>query len=126
LIGLALTPLEDVQRFGCVAGSWEGDMSVLNITLFKEKPTTDYAEEHLKVGGLPPDTYLSVFGIYVITPQVAAILADMKKEHKISNGELQLTDALESFRQKEGLKGYLIAGAKKDIGVPQVYAGLWK
>ena len=88
-----------------------------NIT---EKPTVAYAEEFLGVGSPKlSKKYFSVFGQYVLTPEVFIQLRENIENGVVSNrGEIELTTALEQVREKYGLMGVQLDGKMYDMGVP--------
>ena len=129
VLGLRLTPEDQIANFGTVTGVWiEENVApptprrlLLNVTEFAEKPTVDYARNNLRVPGLPQDEYLTVFGQYIIKPQ----LFDYLEEHIANNvrerGEFQLTSALDRLRQEDGFLGLIMDGQRYDIGLPEYY-----
>lgn len=118
LIGVMATPESEVKRFGCVGGQWlDRDDGLLSIDTFVEKPDVEYAREYLAIDGLKSGEYLSVAGIYIITPSILKELESMNATRANGSGELELTTALERVRKKEGFVGLLIDGTKSDIGV---------
>ena len=121
ILGLRLTPEEQIGNFGTVTGVWIKNESVLNVTEFSEKPNLDYARTNLRVPGLPDNEYLTVFGQYIIKP----ILFEFLREHIENNvrerGEFQLTSALDRLRQEDGFLGLMIEGKRYDIGLPEYY-----
>ena len=123
LIGVQETVESEVGRFGTVTGNWvshgEGN-ELLFITKFKEKPSTEYAREFLKVEGVAESKYLTVFGLYVLTPGVLDEL-ERRSVSSESSGEIQLTDALEHLRKNIPFFGYIVEGKKIDIGIPEGY-----
>jgi UTP-glucose-1-phosphate uridylyltransferase/mevalonate kinase len=121
LLGLRRTPEEQIGNFGTVTGVWvEGDQ-LLNITEFAEKPTLDYARTSLRVSGLPEGEYLTVFGQYIIKPQLFDYLEEHIKNNVRERGEFQLTSALDRLRQEDGFLGLMIEGKRYDIGLPDFY-----
>ena len=70
------TPEEQIGQFGTAGGEWLADDSVLNITEFAEKPTADYARTKLRVENVKEGNYLTIFGQYVIKPEIFQILED--------------------------------------------------
>jgi len=120
-VGLRRTPEEQLASFGTVGGIWLEEGRLLNITEFAEKPTVDYARTHLAIPGLGADEYLTVFGQYVIKPQ----LFDYLEQHIVNNvrerGEFQLTSALDRLRQEDGFMGLIVDGQRYDIGLPDSY-----
>ncbi len=93
----------------------------LNITEFAEKPTVDYARNHLRVPGLPDAEYLTVFGQYVIKPLLFDYLDEHIRHNVRERGEFQLTSALERLRQEDGFLGLIVDGRRFDIGLPDYY-----
>ncbi len=121
ILGLRRTPEEQIGNFGTVTGVWvEGDR-LLNITEFAEKPTLDYARTSLRVPGLPEGEYLTVFGQYIIKPQLFDYLEEHIKNNVREHGEFQLTSALDRLRQEDGYLGLMIDGKRYDIGLPDFY-----
>ncbi len=62
VLGLRHTHEDQIASFGTVTGIWIEEPQLLNVTEFAEKPTVDYAQNNLRVPGLPEDEYLTVFG----------------------------------------------------------------
>jgi UTP-glucose-1-phosphate uridylyltransferase/mevalonate kinase len=125
LIGVQVTPGSEVSRFGTVGGEWlpseeEGRRDMIAISRFKEKPDIEFAREQLAIADLPPDSFLTVFGLYILGP---ALLEELERRSAATGqaGEVQLTDALEAMRSKESYLGLVIEGAKIDIGIPRGY-----
>jgi UTP--glucose-1-phosphate uridylyltransferase len=121
VIGLRPTPEIQLSNFGTVTGDWIDGREVLNITEFAEKPTAEYARENLVVDGLAEGDYLTVFGQYIIKPQVFAYLEEHVQNNVRERGEFQLTSALDRLRQEEGFLGLMMDGARFDIGLPDYY-----
>ncbi|MBN2288146.1 MAG: GHMP kinase [Candidatus Glassbacteria bacterium] len=122
VVGLRATHESMISRFGTVGGLWEDrEEGLVNITEFAEKPSLEYARERLRVDGLGKDQYLTIFGLYVIAPQVLEILAEQIRENLRRKGEFELTGALESLRSEQGFLGALIDGERFDIGIPLSY-----
>jgi UTP-glucose-1-phosphate uridylyltransferase/mevalonate kinase len=121
ILGLRRTPEDQVENFGTVGGVWIEDHHLLNVTQFVEKPTVDYARNNLRVSGLPENEYLTVFGQYIIKPEIF----DFLEEHIVNNvrerGEFQLTSALDRLRRTDGFQGLMMEGQRFDIGLPEHY-----
>ena len=71
--------------------------------------------------GLPDDEYLTVFGQYVIKPQLFAYLEEHIHNNVREGGEFQLTSALDRLRQEDGFIGHVVQGRRFDIGLPEDY-----
>jgi UTP-glucose-1-phosphate uridylyltransferase/mevalonate kinase len=121
IVGLRRTPEDQIAAFGTVAGVWLEPNSLLNVTEFAEKPNVDYARTHLLVPGLPDDEYLTLFGQYLIKPQIFDFLEEHIKNNVRERGEFQLTSALDRLRQEDGFHGLVIDGKRYDIGLPDHY-----
>jgi UTP-glucose-1-phosphate uridylyltransferase/mevalonate kinase len=121
VLGLRRTPESEIGNFGTVTGVWIEEHSLINVIEFAEKPTSDYARNNLRTPGLPESEYLTVFGQYIIKPQ----LFDYLEEHIVNNvrerGEFQLTSALDRLRREDGFLGLVIDGQRYDIGLPEHY-----
>lgn len=121
IVGVRYTSEDQIGNFGTVTGVWLEGGRLLNVTEFAEKPTLDYARSNLRVPDVPEGQYLTVFGQYIIKPDLFALL-----EHNIENnvrerGEFQLTSALDRLRQEDGFQGLVIDGRRFDIGLPDSY-----
>jgi UTP-glucose-1-phosphate uridylyltransferase/mevalonate kinase len=121
VVGLKRTPQELIHSFGVVNGVWLEDNHLLGITEFAEKPNLDYARTSLRVPGLPEDEYLTVFGQYVIKPELFELLETNITNNVRERGEFQLTSALDRLRQIDGFNGLVVDGRRFDIGIPEHY-----
>jgi UTP-glucose-1-phosphate uridylyltransferase len=121
VVGLMLTPAEQIRHFGTVTGNWEEKQSVISITEFAEKPDAQYAAEHLRIEELPDDQYCTVFGQYVISHRIFEFLEENISKNIREKGEFQLTSCLDKLRQEDGFMGYLVQGKRFDIGLPHAY-----
>lgn len=121
VLGLRRTAEAQIANFGTATGVWLEDEVLLNITEFAEKPTVDYARSNLRVAGLPDDEYLTVFGQYIIKPQIFDYIEEHITHNVRERGEFQLTSALDRLRQEDGYLGLIIDGKRYDIGLPTYY-----
>jgi len=121
VVGLMETPEDQIENFGVVTGTWDQNHDVISITEFCEKPTRDYARQNLRVEGLAKDRYLTVFGMYVIKPEIFEFLEEMIENNIRERGEFQLTTALDRLRQADGFTGVVVKGRRFDTGMPDIY-----
>ena len=121
MLGLRRTPEEKIANFGTATGVWVDDGRLLSVTEFAEKPTVDYARSNLRIPGFPEDEYLTVFGQYIIRPQIFDYLEEHITNNVRERGEFQLTSALDRLRQEDGFMGLLLEGQRYDIGLPGFY-----
>jgi UTP-glucose-1-phosphate uridylyltransferase len=121
IVGLRRTSEDQIANFGTVAGLWIEKERLLNITEFAEKPNLEYARISLRVPGLAESEYLTIFGEYIIKPQIFNYLEENIKNNIRERGEFQLTSTLDRLRQEDGFQGLIIDGKRYDIGLPQYY-----
>ncbi len=123
MVSIHTVPLAEVSHYGILTGVWEDkEHSMLNVSTMCEKPKASYAEEFLGVRNVEGDKeYYSVFGQYILTPDVFAQLADdIQKADQAGDHtrEIELTAALEAVRQKSGMMGVRLKGTMYDMGNP--------
>ena len=121
IVGLRRTPEAEIASFGTATGVWIEPERRLSVTEFVEKPTVDDARNHLRVPGLPDGEYLTIFGQYVIKPQLFDYLEEHIRNNVRERGEFQLTSALDRLRQEDGFQGLIVDGRRFDIGLPEHY-----
>jgi UTP-glucose-1-phosphate uridylyltransferase/mevalonate kinase len=121
LVGLRRTSEDGLANFGTVTGVWLEENHLLNVNEFAEKPTVDYARSQLRVPGLPDGEYLTVFGQYVVKPEIFDILAEAVANNVRERGEFQMTSALDRLRRTDGFLGLVMDGTRFDIGLPDSY-----
>jgi UTP-glucose-1-phosphate uridylyltransferase/mevalonate kinase len=121
VVGVRRTPEQLIGAFGTVTGSWLENDELLNVTEFAEKPTLDYAHNNLRIPGYPGDEFLTVFGQYIIKPEIFDHLERNIKNNFRERGEFQLTSALDMLRQTDGFQGLIMNGDRFDIGMPDYY-----
>ena len=123
LLGVYPVPLSTVSHFGIMSGVWEDkDERVLRVKTFVEKPKASYAEEFLGVKNKAGDKeYCSVFGQYILTPEVFMQLREDIAEADAAGDktkEIELTSALEAVRSRSGMIGLRLKGLRYDMGNP--------
>lgn len=122
IVSLYTAPGTDVHHYGTVTGTWvDEQQKVLALSEFAEKPSLDYAREHLAMPGLGDDQFLCVYGQYILTPEIFAILGRHISEGIRQRGEVQLTTALDVLRESDGMLGFLVDGDHYDTGQPFAY-----
>ena len=121
IVGLRVTPENMIANFGTATGVWVEENRLLNINEFSEKPTLEYARNSLRVPNLPDDQYLTVFGQYILKPEIFDFLEMHIKNNLREKGEFQLTSALDRVRQTDGFLGLVMDGRRFDIGLPDYY-----
>lgn len=123
MVSIHPIPLEKVSHYGILYGNWDTNRErFLHIDKFVEKPTIAFAEENLGVktkGG--EIKYFSVFGQYILTPEVYNQLKrDIDKAGDSAN-EIELTSAIDEVRKTTDLVGALLEGRMFDMGKPDSF-----
>lgn len=94
VIAVLPVPMEDVSRFGVIAGEQVSD-DVWKVSSLVEKPAVEEAP-----------TNLTVFGRYLLSPRVMELLSEAKPT---TGGEIQLTDALDEVLKEEEMYALVIS-----------------
>ena len=123
MVSIHRIPLQEVSRYGIMTGVWEDrDRTILSVSQMEEKPKSSYAEEFLGVTEADGSKgYYSVFGQYILTPDVFDQLADDIRAAEVSGDmsrEIELTTALDAVRSRKGMIGVRINGDMFDMGNP--------
>ena len=123
MVSIHSIPLAEVSRYGILSGTWEDkNETVLGISQMTEKPKASYAEEYLGVICKNGERkYMSVFGQYIITPEVFAQLHLDIQNAEDHNKEIELTSALDKVREKYGMIGVQLQGRMFDMGNYDAY-----
>ena len=126
MVSIHPIPLTEVSHYGILSGVWEDkEHTLLNVSVMNEKPKASYAEDFLGVRNKDGvKEYYSVFGQYILTPDVFAQLeADIQQADVEGDAtrEIELTAALEAVRQKSGLIGVRLKGTMYDMGNPTAF-----
>jgi UTP-glucose-1-phosphate uridylyltransferase len=123
MVAIHAIPLAEVSHYGILSGTWEDkNETELNISKMTEKPKASYAEEFLGVKCKDGSKrYMSVFGQYILTPEVFAQLHQDITNNTDPNKEIELTTALDSVREKEGMIGVQLQGQMYDMGNPVAF-----
>ena len=103
VLGVQRVPPSDVDRYGIVAPDGAaGDGRLHKVQDLVEKPTVSEA---------PSD--IAILGRYIITPEVFDII---ERQPPGKNGEIQLTDALRTLGEIQGMLAYEFEGKRYDVG----------
>ena len=119
VIGITVMSADIIHKAGCVSGKWQSE-SILDIAQIYEKPTLEYAKEHLRVPGMSEEEFMGVFGMYVLESDIFKLLEAEISNNERFKGEFQLTTSLDKLRQY-GAIAYLVAGQYYDTGMPLFY-----
>jgi UTP--glucose-1-phosphate uridylyltransferase len=101
IVAIEDVPLENVSSYGIVAGEQIKD-DLFQLTHMVEKPNPEDA----------PST-MGIIGRYILTPDIFDILRDTQPG---KNGELQVTDALNTLAEQGKVLAYRFKGRRFDCG----------
>ena len=124
LVAISEIPLESVPHYGVIRGSWvDCNCKSMIVDRMVEKPTVDYAREHLGVDDKNgKKKYYATFGQYVLTSEVFAELdKEIRQEQPSEGKEYGLTSALDIVCEKYGMNAFVPDGRAFDIGLPESY-----
>jgi len=121
IIGLTTMPAKIIHKAGIAMGTWLEKSSLLSLTQLIEKPSLDYAYSYLQVEGMEKETFLGIFGIYLLESAIFDYLEIEISQESRYRGEFQLTTALNQLCQNSGSLGYLVQGDYFDTGMPEFY-----
>ena len=118
MVAIHEVPLAEVSHYGILTGTWEDkNYTELNVSSITEKPKASYAEEFLGVKGKDGlRKYMSVFGQYILTPDVFDQLRKDIQESTDKTKEIELTSALDKVRKQTGMIGVRLQGRMYDMG----------
>lgn len=122
-VAIHAIPLAQVLHYGILTGTWmDQEETVLCISQITEKPSVSYAEKRLDVSCSNGEhRYMSVFGQYILTPEVFEQLRQDIEALEGSTKEVELTSALEKVREKSGMLGIRLQGRMFDMGNYQAF-----
>lgn len=121
IIGITVMNEDIIHKAGCIFGDWTKDEFVLEIKEIYEKPTLEYARQHLHVTGMPDNQYLGIFGMYILESDIFDLLTTAIKNQQLEAGEFQLTSCLAQLNKKYGAIAYQVQGQYYDTGMPLFY-----
>jgi UTP--glucose-1-phosphate uridylyltransferase len=118
--GVQPTIERQLHLFGVVKGTpIDAGKGIYKADLIVEKPSIEYAREHLATPGLPAGNYLAHFGMHVFSPRIFDSLEYLIKNNLREKGEFQLTAAQEHLRQNTDKYWCVITqGQRYDTGIP--------
>ena len=127
MVSIHPIPLAEVSSYGILHGVWEDkENNILNVSVMQEKPKASYAEEYLAVRNKKGEKeYYSVFGQYILTPEVFSQLHEDIMQKEIDGDhvtEIELTSALDAVRKRSGMVGVRLRGKMFDMGNPNAFA----
>ncbi|EAU53710.1 UTP--glucose-1-phosphate uridylyltransferase GalU [Mariprofundus ferrooxydans] len=101
VVAVEEVPIEEVSKYGVISGQTIDDRHTIVETMV-EKPTPEEAPSNL-----------AIIGRYILTP---AIFDTISRTPPGVNGEVQLTDALQTLAKEEMVVAYRFEGRRFDCG----------
>jgi len=122
IYGVLKTPASQLHLYGTVAGEPVNRFAnAFHLTKLAEKPEIAYARQHCRIPGLPPDTFLTLFGIQILTPAIFLLLENDIQNSAHAGNEIELAPAQSALCAKETVIGLEIDGERLEIGTPLGY-----
>ncbi len=108
-VGLMEVAPDDISNYGCAAVEPTGDgaSNLVRVTALVEKPPADEAPSNL-----------AIMGRYLFTP---AIFDEIARTEPGVGGEIQITDAMVSLLEHEGIYGFTFTEGRYDTGKKDDY-----
>ena len=128
MVSIHPVPLAKVSHYGILSGTWEDkNETELCVSRMTEKPKASYAEEFLGVRCKNGEhKYMSVFGQYILTPEVFEQLRKDIENSVDPFSEIELTSALDKVRERNGMIGVQLQGRMYDMGNFDAYVNCVK
>lgn len=101
IVAVQEVPMDEIEQYGVVTGATERD-GLTRVTQLVEKPSKDEAPSNL-----------AVIGRYILTPDIFDIIRSTPPGR---NGEVQLTDALQTQASEGRVLAYQFEGLRFDCG----------
>lgn len=120
-VAVSDVPLEDVSKYGILSGTRNADEDFFTVDKMTEKPDSSYAKEYLYTKYNNEKKYYSVFGEYVLIPEVFKKLKENIAKDNKEKGEFQLTSVLDEIKNNEGMIAFIPDGEMLDIGNVESY-----
>ncbi len=107
MIAVEEVPKAEISKYGVISGKKVMD-NMFEVSSLVEKPSPENAP-----------TNLGIIGRYILTPEIFGAIRETAPG---KNGEIQLTDALNSLAAKQKMYAFKFEGAHYDIGNKLDYA----
>lgn len=118
--GVQPTLERDLHLFGIIQSTPIDNNGVYKAHKIVEKPSIEYAREHLTTAGIPAGNFLGHFGLHIFAPQIFDSLQYLIKNNLREKGEIQMTAAQEHLRQQtDNYLSVHIRGQRLDTGIPE-------
>jgi UTP--glucose-1-phosphate uridylyltransferase len=121
MTAVQITPAVELHLFGALRGAPVGE-GIYQAEHIIEKPSEEYAAEHLVTPDLSEGMYLCHFGMHVFPAAIFDTLEYFIENDMRENSEIQLTNAQERLRERLPSGAYAcctIDGTRHDTGNPQ-------
>ena len=108
IVAIEEVPEDEVHKYGVIAGS-ELEDGVYVVSHMVEKPPAEEAPSNL-----------AIIGRYILTPDIFDVIRDTPPGR---NGEIQITDALQTQATKNMVLAYRFRGQRFDCGSVEGFVG---
>jgi UTP--glucose-1-phosphate uridylyltransferase len=101
IVAIEEVPMEETNRYGVIAGELEAE-NIYRVSRMVEKPDPAEAPSNL-----------AIIGRYILSPDIFDIIRNTPPG---KNGEMQITDALQTQASQGNVIGYKFQGRRFDCG----------
>lgn len=113
--------INNVSKYGILCGEVHDDNDYFIVSKMIEKPNAIDAEEKYYTKVKNSKKYYAVFGEYILTEDVFETLDDNILNHRLENGEYQITSAIDKVREEKGMIAFIPDGITMDVGNVKAY-----
>jgi UTP--glucose-1-phosphate uridylyltransferase len=119
--GVHRVPRSKVSAYGILRGELTDAPRLYRLQRLYEKPTPDYAQQHLHTEGLPPDEFFAHSGIYAFPPALWETLDHIATQYDPASGEWTLTHAQQHLLKQMSAYLYEVESHWLDFGATHEY-----
>ena len=120
-ISVGEVDINNVSKYGILCGEVHDDNDYFIVSKMIEKPNAIDAEEKYYTKVKNSKKYYAVFGEYILTEDVFETLDDNILNHRLENGEYQITSAIDKVREEKGMIAFIPDGITMDVGNVKAY-----
>lgn len=126
MIGVQVVAENELPRVGTCRGEPMDEPGLYVCSAFVEKPTLDVARQQLHTPGLATGTYLAHNGIYIFSPAIYDVLAELADRQEDGEVELAAAQSILLQRYRGDYRLFHPEGRAHDVGTPAGYAATFR
>ncbi|GIV07298.1 MAG: UTP--glucose-1-phosphate uridylyltransferase [Fimbriimonadales bacterium] len=119
--GVHRVPLDKVSQYGILRGAPTDAPRTYHLLQLHEKPTPEYAQQHLHTEGLAPNEFFAHSGVYAFPPALWSVLEQLAEAYDPAHGEWTLTHAQQHLLQQSPAYLFECPHHSLDFGAAREY-----